>query len=129
MAAEHVDLVKRIYDAWDREESARDFISDDVEYVNPSYAVEPGIRRGRSAFRAVRDTYGDFMLKVEKFIDAGGDRVVVLARYSGTGRASGIQMEGEQGFVWTVRDGQAVRFEWFNSHREALEAAGLSEDG
>jgi hypothetical protein len=49
MTTEAVELVKRIYDAWDRKESARDFISDEVEYVNPSYAVEPGIRRGRSA--------------------------------------------------------------------------------
>ena len=125
MAAEHVELVKRIYDAWDREQSARDFISEDVEYVNPSYAVESGVRHGRSAFRAVRDTYEDYMLEVDEFIDAGDGLVVVLARYTGTGRASGVRIEGEQGFVWTVRDGQAVRFQWFQSHGEAVEAAGL----
>jgi len=33
---------------------------------------------------------------------------------------------GEHVYVWTVRNGQAVRFCWFNSHREALEAAGLA---
>ena len=120
-----MELVRRIYDAWNREESARDFIAEDVEYVNPSYAVEPGIRRGRSAFRAVRDTYEDYMLKVERLVDAGEGRVVVLARYSGTAKVSRIPLEGDQGFVWTVRDGQAVRFEWFQSHSEALEAAGV----
>jgi ketosteroid isomerase-like protein len=36
MSEENVDLVRRIYDAWDREESARDLIAADVEYVNPS---------------------------------------------------------------------------------------------
>ena len=128
MGAEQVELVKRIYDAWDRDGSARDFIAEDVEYVNPSYAVERGIRQGRSAFRAVRDTYEDYTLRVVKFIDAGGERVVVLARYAGTGKVSGVRLEGEQGFVWTVREGQAVRFEWFQSHREALEAAGLSAE-
>ena len=125
MAAEHVEVVKRIYDAWGREESARDFLSEDVEYVNPSYAVEPGVRHGRAAFRAVRDTYEDYALQVEQFVDAGDGRVVVLARYSGTGKVSGVRLEGEQGFVWTVRGGQAVRFEWFQTRREALEAAGL----
>jgi hypothetical protein len=50
---------------------------------------------------------------------------VVLARYTGTGRVSGVPIEGEHGYVWTVRDGLAVRFRWFQSHREALEAAGL----
>ena len=45
-------------------------------------------------------------------------------RHPGSG--SGVPLAGEHGYVWTVRDGQAVRFCWFNSHREALEAAGLA---
>ena len=52
---------------------------------------------------------------------------MVLARYTASGRGSGVPLEGEHGYVWTVRDGQAVRFRWFNSHAEALEAAGISE--
>jgi ketosteroid isomerase-like protein len=95
--------------------------------VNPTYAVEPGTRRGRKSFSIVRDTYEDFNVRVERFIDAGNDDVVVLARYTASGRGSGVPLEGEHGHVWTVRDGQAVRFRWFQSHREALDAAGLSE--
>lgn len=127
MSQENVELIRRIYDAWGREESARDFIADDVEYVNPSYAVEPGTRRGRRSFAVVRDTYADFAPRVERLIDAGGDEVVLLARYTASGRGSGVPVEGEHGYVWTVRDGLAVRFQWFHSHREALEAARLSE--
>ena len=126
MSQDNVDLVRRIYDAWDREESARDFIADDVEYVNPSYAVEPGIRHGRASFKVVRETYEDFRLTIERFIDAGGDDVLVLARYTGSGRGSGVPVEGEHGYVWTVREGKAVRFQWFQSHQEALEAAGVA---
>jgi hypothetical protein len=40
---------------------------------------------------------------------------------------SGVPLEGEHGYVWTLRDGQAVRFQWFGSHAEALDAAGLPE--
>jgi ketosteroid isomerase-like protein len=127
MAEENVDLIRRIYDLWSRSESARDLIAEDVEYVNPSYAVEGGTRRGRKSFAVVRDTYEDFNIQVERFIDTDGDDVVVLARYTASGSGSGVQLEGEQGYVWTIRDGQAVRFRWFQSHREALEAAGLSE--
>jgi ketosteroid isomerase-like protein len=115
-------------DTWDREESARDYISADVEYVNPSYAVEPGTRRGRASFRAVQDTYEDFRVAIERYIDAGGDDVLVLGRYTASGRGSGVRLEGEQGYLWTVRDGQALRFRWFSSHREAFEAAGLDEE-
>lgn len=128
MAQENVDLIRRIYGAWDREESARDFIAADLEYVNPSYAVEPGTLRGRKSLSVVRDTYEDFEVRIERFIDAGDDQVVVLAHFSGTGRGSGVPVAGEQGYVWTVHDGQAVRFLWFSSHREALEAAGLSSE-
>jgi ketosteroid isomerase-like protein len=127
MSEQNLELVRRIYDVWSREESARELIAEDVEYVNPSYAVEPGTRRGRKSFGAVRDIYEDFKIRVERFVDTDGDDVVVLARYTGSGRGSGVELEGEHGYVWTVRDGQAVRFQWFQSHREALEAAGLSE--
>ncbi|CAN5233479.1 hypothetical protein BH24ACT23_BH24ACT23_08920 [soil metagenome] len=127
MSEENVKLVRRIFDAWDRDESARDFLAEDIEYVNPSYAVESGTRRGRSSFAIVRDTYGDFKLQVDRFLDAGGDDVVVLAHYTGSGPSSGVPVAGEHGHVWTIKDGLAVRFRWFQSHREALEAAGLSE--
>ena len=127
MSEQNVELVRRIYDIWAREESARDLIAEDVEYVNPTYAVEGGTRRGRKSFSIVRDTYEDFNVHVERFVDTDGDDVVVLARYTASGRGSGVPLEGEHGYVWTVRDGQAVRFCWFQSHREALDAAGLSE--
>ncbi len=126
MSQENVDLIRSVYDAWDKNESARDFIAKDIEYVNPSYAVEQGIRRGRKSFAVVRDTYEDFRVDVERFLDAGDD-VVVLAHYTASGRGSGVPVGGEHGYVWTVRGRQAVRFRWFQSHAEALEAAGLSE--
>ena len=127
MSETNVELVRRIYAAWNSEESVRDMLSPDVEYVNPAYAVEPGTRRGRSSFSVVRDTYEDFKLQVERFIDAGSDQVIVLARYTGSGRGSGVPVAGEHGHVWTIREGLAVRFQWFQSHREALEATGLRE--
>jgi ketosteroid isomerase-like protein len=127
VSEQNLAVVRQIYDAWDRNASARDFIAEDVEYVNPSYAVEPGTRVGRRSFVVVRETYEDFKIRVERIIDAGGDDIVVLARYTASGTASGVRLEGEHGYVWTLRDGQAVRFRWFSSHAEALEAAGISE--
>jgi ketosteroid isomerase-like protein len=126
MSEANVELVRRIYDVWERGESAREFIAEDVEYVNPEYAVEGGTRRGRASFRVVRETYEDFRVRTERFIDAGGDDVVVLAHYTASDSGSGVPLEGEHSYIWTIRDGLAVRFRWFQSHREALDAAGLS---
>jgi ketosteroid isomerase-like protein len=124
VSRENVELVRRIHEAWDRGDSVREFIAEDMEYVNPSYAVEPGTRVGRSTFGSVRETYPDFQLHIDRMIDTGGEDVVVLGRYTASGGASGVRLEGDHGYVWTIRDGLAVRFQWYQDHREALKAAG-----
>ena len=124
MSEENVEFVREIHKRWQRGESVRELVAKELEYVNPSYAVEPGTRVGRGTLGAVRDTYPDFQIHVDRYIDAGDD-VVVLARYTASGGASGIELEGDQGYVWTIRGGLAVRFQWFQSHDEALKAAGV----
>jgi ketosteroid isomerase-like protein len=126
VSEENVALVRRIYDAWRDGHSTRDFIAEDVEYVNPPYAVEPGTRHGRASFAGIREAYDDVEVRPHRFVDAG-DEVVVLATITGRSREAGVPIEREQGYVWTVRDGRAVRFRWFNSAAEALEAAGATE--
>ena len=126
MSEENVEVVRRIYEAWLEGRSARDLIDADVEYVNPRDAVEGGTRRGRQAFAGIRDAYDDVRVEPERFIDAGAD-VVVIARITGTGKGSGVDIDWKQGYIWTVRDGKAVRFRWFTKPEQALEAAGLSD--
>jgi ketosteroid isomerase-like protein len=64
-------------------------------------------------------------VEVERYVDAG-ENVVVIGIARGTG-ASGVKIQWRQGYVWTIRDGKAIRFRWFNDPREALQAAGLQE--
>jgi ketosteroid isomerase-like protein len=68
----------------------------------------------------------EWSVEPEQFIDAG-ERVVVLVRLSARGRGSGISLERPDGMVWTVRNGKAVRLDYFNNPTQALEAAGLPE--
>ena len=121
-----LEVVRAIHEAWARRESPGDLVAADIEYVNPDYAVESGTRHGRNALRGVLDVFPDFHLEPERFLEAGEDEVVVLGTARGTG-STGIEMEWKQGFVWTVRDGRAVRLRWFNDHGEALAAAGVDE--
>lgn len=126
MSEQNVQLVRTIYELWGRNEPAGHLIDPELEYVNPPYAVEAGTRRGRGTLRAIREVYPDFRLEPERFVDAG-DEVVVIGTARGTG-ASGVQAQWRQGYVWTVRDGRAVRFQWFNHPSEALAAVGLKEE-
>jgi uncharacterized protein len=125
MSDRNVQLVRSIYELWGRHESARDLIDSELEYVNPPYAVEAGTRHGRSMLAKVRDVYPDFRVDPERFIDAGED-VVVIGTVRGTA-ASGVEAQWRQGYVWTIREGKAVRFRWFNRPEEALAAVGLPE--
>lgn len=127
MPADKLEVVRLIYEAFRRGESGDELIAEDAEYVNPPYAVEPGTRPWRDARDRLRETYADYLVDVEEMIDAGGDDVVVLGRYTASGPISGVQLAGEHGYIWTVRDGKGFRFRWFGSHAEALEAAGLAD--
>jgi uncharacterized protein len=62
----------------------------------------------------------------EEYIDAG-DQVMLAVRYSGRGRASGIEFEDRLFEVYTLHDGKIARKRDFKTRSEALEAAGLSE--
>lgn len=119
----NVELVRSIYALWSKNESASHLIDPDIEYVNPPYAVESGVRRGRGALGRIREVYPNFRVEPERFVDAG-EHVVVIGVARGTS-ASGIEANWRQGYVWTVRDGKAVRFRWFSDPAEALQAVGL----
>jgi ketosteroid isomerase-like protein len=124
MSSQNVELVRAIYELWERNESARHLIDSELEYVNPPDAVETGTRRDRGALQSVRDVYPDFTVRPERFIDAGAE-IVVPGSVQGTS-LSGVEVNALQTYVWTVRDGRAVRFRWFNELEEALEAVGLT---
>ena len=131
MSEENVQIVRRIYEAWEKGAPGDSGLLDpEIEWVNPSGAVEPGTRLGAESFGeaavSVSDSSKGLRVEIEELIDRG-DRVIVIGTLHGMGRGSGADVERRHGYIWTIRDGKAVRFEWFNDPREALEAAGLSE--
>jgi uncharacterized protein len=131
MSRENVDIVRRIYAAWEESSPVSSgLLADDIEWVNPREAVEPGTRKGAPDFGDAADkvagAFEDARVEFERFIDAG-DEVVVIGTLRGKGRGSGIELERRQGYVWTIRDGKAVRFQWFNDPAQALQAAGVAD--
>jgi uncharacterized protein len=135
MSQENVEVVRRALEAWGRGDTkaAADLLDPEVEWSMPPNIPEAGTYRGRDeVVRRVEEfleAWDDLAVTVEELVDAGGDRVVALVRYSGRGRESGIEISGvaTDAQVWTVRDGKALRVELYGGTAEALEAAGLSE--
>lgn len=127
MARDSASVVREIYASWGRGEipGPPGLLDDRVEYVNPAGAVEPGTRRGLAEFaQAVEKTFESWEVwdaRPER-MSVRGERVAVLVRYHARGRGSGIEIDGEESALWTVRDGRAVRYEWFQRPTDAFEA-------
>jgi ketosteroid isomerase-like protein len=65
---------------------------------------------------------------VEVDARAVGEQVVGRIRYTGAGRATGIEVETpEYGALYDFRAGRIRRVRQFTTYADALEAAGLSE--
>ena len=132
MSRENVELVRNIHAALARGKSPSSLglLHPDIEWVNPEGALEPGTRRGLDSFdgaiAAISEAFDRFRIEPREFLDAG-DQVVVVATFIARGRESGVQRQNEDGYVWTVREGRAVQFSWFNDPDKALKAAGLGE--
>ena len=82
--------------------------------------------RARSFFDDLTAMLGTGETVIEDVVDAG-DRVVMRNRSRAHGQQSGIEAEIVFTTIFTFRQGEVVMFEYFLDHREALEAAGLSE--
>jgi ketosteroid isomerase-like protein len=132
MSQENVEIVRRIYAAMEETGSfaASGLLDADIEWVNPSTAVEPGIQKGRDAFEAawskVKDSFETVEFVPGDFLHVGDD-VVLITVMRARGRGSRADVEHPQGHVWTIKQGMAVRMRWFHHHHLALEAMGLSE--
>jgi ketosteroid isomerase-like protein len=106
-----------------------DLLADDAEWVNPVDAVEPGTRRGADEFnRAVArvfETWDEVHFEPERLINRG-EVGIALGTMRGRLHVSGMEVTSPHGQVWTFREGQVTRMQWFNSHAEAM-AAGRPE--
>ena len=52
-----------------------------------------------------------------------GDSVVAVLSYRTKGRGSGVEIEGRESALWTLRDGKVTRYAWFHGADDAGAAA------
>jgi ketosteroid isomerase-like protein len=104
--------------------------AEDVEWHGPQVFPDlAGPHRGHDGVRAyagsITDAWQEFSVRPERFLDLG-DRVLVLTREHGRGRASGIEVQSRPtAHLWTLRDGAVVRFEVFWEREEGFRAVGV----
>ena len=133
MSQENVEIVKVAYEAFARGglDQYMEHFTDDVVYRVEHVPDKPGPIRGKDAVRAWLqdwiDMFDGFWFEPVELIDAGEDTVVVVDRYGGHAKLSGVETDQTIGDVVTIRNGRIARGHEYPTREQALEAAGLSE--
>jgi ketosteroid isomerase-like protein len=133
MSKENVEIVRHVYVSGmiDRDpEELLQLATSDIEYVNPPYAVEPGVRRGpvavAQAMRRFAEPWEESHHELRELYDFG-EIVVAAVSWHIRSRGSLRELVNEEAHTWTLHGGRIARFEWGQDLGKALEAAGMSE--
>jgi ketosteroid isomerase-like protein len=134
MSEENVEIVRKAFEvlaARGVEAAVDEFAAPDgVWYTAPEW-VEGSEYHGhdglRFLFSVFTDTFDDWTIDVVELRDAGGS-VVALIEHGGKIKGTDDPVKQPMGNVYSdFRQGQIGKAQFFQTWREALEAAGLSE--
>jgi ketosteroid isomerase-like protein len=130
-----VDLVVAQFAATNERDFQRamDLYADDVVLVvGEGWGITSGKYEGKTA---VGEWFGDWFrqfapgyhFEITEARDVGAGAVLLVAQHGGAGRASGVAVGSESGYLYRVAGGKIVRVQLFATPAEALEAAALPE--
>jgi ketosteroid isomerase-like protein len=132
MPQESVTVVRQAFDAYHRRDEAAMLALTAPNVLVTQFPDQLDTRdyHGHAGIREVMaewiGTWDDWTIELLDARDVSGD-VLATARQRGRGKGSGVPMESEVKFVFTVRQGLIVRWRMFRTEAEALDAAGAEE--
>ncbi len=130
--SENLDLVRSICADWERGDFSRnDWASPDIDFVIAD-GPEPGSWAG---LKEMARRYGDwlrgwrdFRAAPEKYLVVDDQRILVLVKNSGRGRASGLELEQRSvANLFEIRRGKVARFVLYLDRDRAFADLGLEE--
>ncbi len=117
-----LELVRQIHASWERGDySDSSWAAEDIEYQTPS--LPPTRVRGRAAMSKAwgewLSGWRDFRVRAQEF-RVHGDKVLVVMRFEGEGRASGLPVREQLTNVFTIRDGRVRRLATYEDPARAF---------
>ena len=120
-------MVRGVYQAFGRGDvpAVLGAMADDIEWHEAEGMPYGGVYHGGEAvaqnvFGPITQDVVDFAVTAKEFI-ASGDAVAAVVRYTGTGKATGKQLNLPVVHVWDVRDGKLAQFRQFIDTAKFLE--------
>jgi ketosteroid isomerase-like protein len=132
--SENLDLVRSIYADWERGDwSSTSWAHPQIEFVTvdaPESQTHRGLAAMTDAWRAFLSAWEEYCVEPLEYRPLDGDRVLVLGRAHGRGKASGVELNmsthGEGGAnLFHIRDGRVVRLDAYFNRARAFADLGL----
>jgi ketosteroid isomerase-like protein len=128
----NLDLVRSLYAAWERGDfTSADWAHPEIEFARAD-GPDPGVWRGvagmAGAWRDRAGSFEGFRPEVEEYRELDGERVLVLFRVTGRGKASGLdlgQLRAKGANLVHVRDGKVTRLVTYIDRERAFADLGL----
>ncbi len=100
----------------------------EIQWVEAPERADRGVYQGhegvRESWERWLENFDQYDVEVERMVDCG-EKVLVVAREEGRGRASGATIGQRIYTVVSFREGKISRYEEFYEEQDALEVAGL----
>jgi ketosteroid isomerase-like protein len=130
-----VEVVLQAFDAFGRGdfEGVLRVVDEDVVITQPAELLDaPSLQQYghagvREAFALWPEQWDEYRVESIRVLADPADQVVVATRQSGRGRQSGIEVEMEFTFLFTVQNRKITEWRLFLHEAQALAAAGLSD--
>jgi ketosteroid isomerase-like protein len=131
----NVELVRSIYARWERGDfSSTDWAHPDIEYVTadgPSPSTVAGVAGMADATRDWMTVWQDWRVEGDEYRELDGARVLVLVRYSGRGRTSGMEIANVRttgATLFRISGDKVTRLVFYLDRDRALADLGLAPD-
>jgi ketosteroid isomerase-like protein len=123
---EPLEQLKTLYEEWARGDYSRSDIFDPGMKMESIGLAEPMHAESYEEFvglmREWLSAWGNpLTVDAEQMVESG-DRILVLVRWKGHGKGSGVEMDAAGAHLWTFRDGRVVRYEVYRDRDEARAA-------
>jgi uncharacterized protein len=132
MSEENVNILRQGYEAFNRGDidTVMGIMDPHIEWQEPDVDGLPSRGKHHGPEALVNNVIGpvvehwdDFQAVPEEFLDAG-DRVVVLGRFRGRGKATGRILDAPYAHVWTLRDSKVVHHRNYPDTANLLQSLG-----
>ena len=130
----NLDLVRSIYADWERGDyySSTAWAHPEIEFVvmdGPSPGAPTGASAVEDNWRVFQEMWEDYRVSANDYRELDAHRVLVLARFSGRGKTSGVEMAQLAANIFTLRADKVVALTIYWDRDRALADLGLAPEG